>query len=90
MMVRKCLTIATNLYLSRGRRACYLKFCIYLNFQSLAMGIMIGSPPLAWGLILWFILVTAYSIDVSTQLVLCIAYLKNVIEIQVHFLLKKN
>ncbi|KAH9681180.1 homogentisate phytyltransferase 1 [Citrus sinensis] len=31
--------------------------------MSLAMGIMIGSPPLAWGLILWFILVTAYSID---------------------------
>ncbi|GAY54239.1 hypothetical protein CUMW_155160 [Citrus unshiu] len=27
------------------------------------MGIMIGSPPLVWGLILWFILVTAYSID---------------------------
>ncbi|KAH9650275.1 hypothetical protein KPL70_026313 [Citrus sinensis] len=31
--------------------------------MSLAMGIMIGSPPLVWGLILWFILVTAYSID---------------------------
>lgn len=89
-MVRKCLTIAANLYLSRGRRGCHSKFCTYLNFQSLAMGIMIGSPSLAWGLILWFILVTAYSIDVSTQLVLCIAYLKNVIEIQVNFLLKKN
>lgn len=54
------------------------------------MGIMIGSPPLVWGLILWFILVTAYSIDVSTQLVLYIAYLKKVIEIQVHFLFKKK